>query len=100
MNGQSNNCLRVCNVKMKKNYQGGNASHFHELFFDGPLHISCLGWEVDAHMSGQSNDCLRVCNVKMKKFYRGRNGAHFCACMGYVALVSTDLNIFFAGHQV
>ena len=36
-------------------------------FFDGLLHVSCLGWEVNAHVSSQSNDCLRVCNVKMKK---------------------------------
>ena len=40
-------------------------------FFDGLLHVSCLGWEVKTHMSGQSNNCLRVCNVKMKKFPPG-----------------------------
>ena len=45
-------------------------------FFDGPLHVSCLGWEVNAHVSGQSNDCLRVCNVKMKKILPGWKTGH------------------------
>ena len=38
----------------------------------GPLHISCMGWEVKIDMNGQFNGCLRVCNVKMKKFLPGR----------------------------
>ena len=38
----------------------------------GPLHISCMGWDVKIDMSGQSNGCLRVCNVKMKKFLLGQ----------------------------
>ena len=86
--------------KWKKNYWGRNTPHFCELFFDGPLHVSCLGWEVNAHVSDQSNDCLRECNVKMKKILPGQKRAHFHACMGYGALASTDLNFFFAGHQV
>ena len=28
MSGQSKDCLWVCNVKMKKFYQGGNGAHF------------------------------------------------------------------------
>ena len=82
--------------KWKKKYQGGNAPHLHEIFFNRPPHTSVFGWEVDTHMSGQSNDGLRVCNVKMKKFYQDRNEAHVCACMGYGALASTDLNLFFS----
>ena len=39
-----------------------------EIFFAGPLHVSCMGWEVKIDMSGPSNDCPRVCNVKMKIF--------------------------------
>ena len=30
MSGQSNDCLRVCNVKMKIFNWGGNRAHFHE----------------------------------------------------------------------
>ena len=30
MSGQSNDCLRVCNVKMKKFYRGRNGAHFRE----------------------------------------------------------------------
>ena len=38
-----------------------------EIFFNGPPHVSCLGWEIEIDMSSQCNNCLRVCNVKMKK---------------------------------
>ena len=76
MSGQSNHCLRVCNVKMKKMEGDRNVPHFHELFFNGPLHVLCLGWEVSTHVSGQSNDSLRVCNVKMKKFVLGWKPGH------------------------
>ena len=68
---------------MKKKLPGRKRPTFPWTFLDGPLHISCLCWEVNTHMSGQSNDCLRVCNVKMKKILQGRNGAHFHAYMGY-----------------
>ena len=30
MSGPSNDCLRVCNVKMKNFYRGGNGAHFRE----------------------------------------------------------------------
>ena len=31
MSGQSNDCLRICNVKMKKNfYRSGNGAHLRE----------------------------------------------------------------------
>ena len=60
MRGQSNHCLRVCNVKMKKNYGGRNAPYLREFFLMGCHTPPCLGWEVNAHMSGQSNDGLRV----------------------------------------
>ena len=46
----------------------------------GLLHISCMGWEVKIDKSGQSNGCL--------------NGAHLRECMGYGAVVLTDLNFF------
>ena len=97
MSGQSNHCLRVCNVKMKKNYRGRNAPHVHEFFFDEPLHVLCLGWEVKTHISGQSNDCLRVCNVKMKKNSTGVEMGHISKhvwVMGPIA--SSDLNQFFS----
>ena len=41
------------------------------IFFDGPLHILWLGWEVKNDMSGQSKDALRVCNVKIRKSLPG-----------------------------
>ena len=47
------------------------------IFFRGPLHISCMGWEVKIDVSGQSNDCLRVCNVKMKFFLLGQKWSTF-----------------------
>ena len=43
MIGQSNHCLRVCNVKMKKNDRGRNAPNVREIFFDGPPHTSVFG---------------------------------------------------------
>ena len=52
-------------------------------FFCGPLHISCMGWEVKIDMSGQSNDCLRACNVKVKKILPGQKWAHFQKFTGY-----------------
>ena len=48
-----------------------------KIFFNGPLHILCLGCEVETDMSGQSNHWLRVCNVKWKKNDRGGNVPHF-----------------------
>ena len=54
--------------------------HISVNFFDGPLHVSCLGWKVNAHVSGQSNDCLRLCNVKMKKILLGQKRGTF-PCM-------------------
>ena len=30
MSGQSNDCLKVCNIKMKKIYQGKTRAHFQE----------------------------------------------------------------------
>ena len=41
-------------------------------FFDGLLHISCLGWEVEIDMSGQSMDALMVFNVKIGKSLPGQ----------------------------
>ena len=39
MGGQSNDCLRVCNIKIKiKNYEGRNRAHFQE----------CLGYRAVA----------------------------------------------------
>ena len=54
-----------------------------EIFFDGLLHVSWLGWEVKNDMSGQSKDALGVCNVKIKKSLTGRNGAHLRDASGY-----------------
>ena len=76
MSGQSNNCLRVCNVKMKKNYQGGNAPHFCELFSMGRCMSHVWVGRSNTHVSGQSNNCLRVCNVKMKKNSTGAETGH------------------------
>ena len=42
-----------------------------EFFFDGPLHILCMGQEVKNDMSGQSKDALRVSNVKIRKSLLG-----------------------------
>ena len=72
MRGQSNHCLRKCNVKMKKKMMGAKMPHTSVKFFSmGHRTPPCLGWEVGAHMSGQSNDGLRVHNVKMKKILPG-----------------------------
>ena len=65
----------------------GEDVKFCEIFFDGPLHILCLGCEVETDMSGQSNNCLRVCNVKMKKKITGAERPHTC------------MNIFLMGHH-
>ena len=37
-------------------------------FFDGPLDVLYLGWEVKIDVSGQSKDALRICNVKTRKY--------------------------------
>ena len=72
MSGQSDHCLRVCNVKMKKNDGGGNAPYpFEFLFWGGHRTPPCLGWEVETDMSLQYNYALRIHNVEMKKFVLG-----------------------------
>ena len=46
-------------------------------FFDGPLYVLYLGWEVKNDVSGQSQDVLRVCNVNIRKWQKildGRQG--------------------------
>ena len=48
----------------------------HVTFFNGPMYISCMGWEVKIDMSGQLNVCLRICNVKMKKKITGTETGH------------------------
>ena len=45
-------------------------------FSGGPLHVSCMGWEVEIDMSGHSSHHLRVRNVKMKKFSTGAEMGH------------------------
>ena len=47
-----------------------------KIFFDGLLHVSCMGWEVKIDMSGHSSHCLKVRNVKMKKFSLGQKTGH------------------------
>ena len=42
-----------------------------EFFSNGPLHVSCMGWEVKNDMSGQSKAALKVCNVKIRKSLLG-----------------------------
>ena len=42
-----------------------------DIFFDGPLHVSWLGWAVKNDMSGESKDALGVCNVKIRKSLTG-----------------------------
>ena len=61
-------------------------SRYREIVFSGPLHISCMGWEVKIDMSGQSNDCLRVCNVKMKKNFNGVETGHMSENVGVTGL--------------
>ena len=49
MSGQSNDCLWVCNVKMKKFYQGGNGAHFGEFLGFGAIALSDLkifSWDL------------------------------------------------------
>ena len=58
----------------------------------GPLHVSCMGWEVKIVMSGQSNDFLWVCNVKMKIFLLGQKWGTFLRISGFGAVASSDLN--------
>ena len=41
-------------------------------FFDGPLYVLYLGWEVKNDVSGQSQDVLRVCNVNIRKSLLGQ----------------------------
>ena len=55
----------------------GKDIKFCEMFFDGLLHVLCLGCEVENDMSGQSNNCLRLCNVKMKKKLLGQKHSTF-----------------------
>ena len=81
MRGQSNHCLRLCNVKMKKKWRGQKRPiPFWICFLVGRCTPPSLGWEVSAHMSGQSSDGLRVRNVEMKKFWPGRKRGT-CTCM-------------------
>ena len=42
MSGQSNGCLRVCNVKMKKFLPGGNRAHLREFLGFGAVESSDL----------------------------------------------------------
>ena len=51
--------------------------------FGGPLHVSCMGWEVKIDMSGQSNDFLWVCNVKMKIFLLRQKQGTFPRISGF-----------------
>ena len=41
-------------------------------FFNGPLYVLYLGWEVKNDVSGQSQDVLRVCNVNIIKSLLGQ----------------------------
>ena len=41
-------------------------------FFDRPLYILYLGWEVKNDVSDQSKDALRVCNVNIRKSLLGQ----------------------------
>ena len=41
-------------------------------FFDGPLYVLYLSWEVKNDVSGQSQDVLRVCNVNIRKSLLGQ----------------------------
>ena len=47
-------------------------------FFDWPLYVLYLGWEVKNDVSGQSQDVLRVWMSKLENLYWGRNGAQVC----------------------
>ena len=41
-------------------------------FFDEPLYVLYLGWEVKNDVSGQSQDVLRVCNVNIRNSLLGQ----------------------------
>ena len=61
MSGQSNGCLRVCNVKMKKNLPGQK-------------------WGASPRMYG-----LRGCSIDgFENFFRGIWGTHQSNCCGHI----------------
>ena len=45
-------------------------------FFDGPLYVLYLGWEVKNDVSGQSQDVLRICYVNIRKSLLGAETEH------------------------
>ena len=67
-------------------------------FFDGPLLVSWLGWEVKNDVSDQYNVSLGVCNVKIRKSLTGAKRGSFSRCFRLRALASRDSN-FFSWYQ-
>ena len=45
-------------------------------FFDGPLYVLYLGWEVKNDVSGQSKDVKGYVMSILENLYWGRNRAH------------------------
>ena len=65
-------------------------------FFDGPLHILCMGREVKNDMSGQSKDALRVCNVKIRQFLLGPKQGTSSWLFGLTAPSVEQFELFFS----
>ena len=57
-------------------------------FFDGPLYVLYLGWEVKNDVSGQSQDVLRVCNVNIRKSLLGQKQS---TCLWLFQLVAPSV---------
>ena len=68
--------------------------------FHGPLHASCMGWEVKIDMNGQTKDCLWVCYVKMKKFLPGQKWGTFLWIFGFRGRSVKRFENFFMGFGV
>ena len=63
-------------------------------FFDGPLYVLYLGWEVKNDVSGQSQDVLRVCNVNIRKSLLGQKQST-CSWPFWLAAPSVKWSEFF-----
>ena len=90
--------LRICEINGF--LVNGKDIKFCEIFFNGLLHVPCLGCEVKTDMSGQSNDCLKVCNVKMKKKKNTRaEMGHISENVGLQGVASNNLNFFWQNYS-
>ena len=65
MSGQSNDCPRICNVKMKKIYWGRNRAHFREFMAYGTVASSNLNYFFSKMVKLDEKECL---DTKMSDF--------------------------------